>query len=198
MSRSKKATKKTPAKKRGRPPGPRTKLDDLLISRIVERIRAAFYVKHAIESLGHSERSFYKWMARGEDEVQRMEEAGTERPRAREAIFVRLFKEVRRAQADNIRAHATNIQRNALGQAAEYLKDDKGQVVLDKNRQPILIQPAIPPNWQASARYLEAVDHERWGRKVRQELTTPEGGPSELRITVVEKRKIKKEELEDV
>ena len=111
-----------------------------------------------------------------------------------EAIYVKLVRQVRGAQANTIQAHAQNIAINALGQRAEYLKDDDGKIVRDSSGQPILLRPAVPPSWQASARYLEAVDHERWGRKIRQELTTPEGGPTELRVTIRKKREVKKRE----
>ena len=87
-------------------------------------------------------------------------------------------------------AHAAKIQRAGLGAEAEYLKDERGQVVLDKEGQPHLLRPAVVPCWQASARYLEAVDHERWGRKIRADLTIPEGGPTELIVTVVKRREL--------
>ena len=121
-----------------------------------------------------------------------MENAGAVRPRPRESIYVQLVRAVRKAQADSIAKHAINIQRNALGQAAQYLKDNSGDIVRDANGQPILTQPALASNWQASARYLEAVDHEKWGRKIRQEISTPEGGPTELRVTIRKKREVER------
>lgn len=194
-AKKKATTRKRSGSRRGK--GRRRALDDDLVARIVERIRACYYQKHAIEGLGYSERVLYSWLQRGEEELKRMEDRGVIRARRGEEIYVTLVREVRKAQADNIRAHATNIQRNALGQPAQYLRDEKGNIVKDSSGHPILLQQAIAPNWQASARYLEAVDHERWGRKLRTELTSPEGGPAELRITVVEKREVKKQ-LEEI
>lgn len=189
-----KAAKKTA--KKGKP-GRKPVLTDELIQDICERLRAVFYLKHAIEGLGWSERSIHRWLQRGEEEVSRMEARNLSRSKRGEAMYVKLVREVRRTQADSITAHATNIQRAAQGREAEYQKDEKGIFVRDKSGNLVVLRPAIAPDWKASARYLEAVDYERWGRKVRTEVTTPEGGPTELRITVVEKRKTKKQ-LEEV
>lgn len=194
--KKKQAAKKKPAKRK-RKPGRKKVLDKDLTARIVERIQACFYLKHAIESLGYSERVLHKWLQLGEEEITRLETVEQKRIKAGLAVYVHLVREVRKAQSENIRAHAMNIQRNALGQPAQYLRDEKNQIVTDGAGQPILLQPFIAPVWQASARYLEAVDHERWGRKIKTEVSVPEGGPSELRITVVEKRKVK-EQLEEV
>ena len=176
-------------KQTGRP----TPLDRGLVKRIIERIQGGFYQKHAIDSLGYSERVLHKWKSRGEEEIRRMEQTGATRPRKGEEPYVHLAREMRKAQAEVIIRHATNIQQNALGQDAKYMKDKDGNVKLDDKGRQILLQPPIPPSWPASARYLEAVDHNRWGRKVRQEITVPDDeGPSELRITVIDKRKLKK------
>lgn len=184
----KKTSKKTTKKKKA--VGRRCALTVELADRICQRLRNVFYAKHAIESLGYSERVLYVWLERGEAELKRMEDRNLSRIKRGEEAFVYLVEEMRKTRGDNIAAHATNIQRAGLGAAAEYLRDESGRIVLDKDGQPHLLRPPVVPCWQASARYLEAVDHERWGRKVRAEITTPEGGPSELVITVVKKREL--------
>ena len=188
MAGKKKARKKTTKKKK--PVGRRCALTTELADRICQRLRNVFYKKYAIEALGYSERVFYVWIERGEDEIKRMEDRNLSRVKKGEETFVYLVEQIRKTCADNIAAHATNVQRAGLGADAEFLRDERGQVVLDKKGQPHLLRPAVEPVWQASARYLEAVDHERWGRKIRTEITTPEGGPTELRITVVKKREL--------
>lgn len=178
--------------KKGRP-GRKPILTDELIAEICDRLRRVFYLKYAIEGLGRSERSLHRWLQRGEEELTRMDSKNLSRCKRGEALYVKLVKEIRKTQAENVGAHSTNIQRSGLGQDAEWLTDAKGDPVRDAAGNPVLVRPAIPPDWKASARYLEAVDHERWGRKVRTEVTTPEGGPTELRITVVKKRDVKKQ-----
>ncbi|MCP4201848.1 MAG: hypothetical protein GY769_07940 [bacterium] len=187
---AKKEKQKGAPAKRKRSIGRRHSLTPELVERICQKVRQVHYNKQAIESLGYSERSLYNWLGRGEDELERMEARGLVRSKRGEEVFVQLVREVRQARADNQAAHATNIQRAGLGAEAEYLRDEKGKLLLDKDGQPHLLRPAQAPCWQASARYLEAVDPEKWGRKIRTELTTPEGGPTELRITVVKKREI--------
>ena len=187
MASKKKTRKKTRRKK---PVGRRCALTTELADRICQRLRNVFYNKYAIEALGYCERSLYNWIDRGEEEIKRMEDRNLSRVKRGEEVFVYLVKQILKTKAENIAAHATNIQRAGLGASAEYLRDERGQVVLDKEGQPHMLRPAVDPCWQASARYLEAVDHERWGRKIRTEITTPEGGPTELRITVVKKREL--------
>lgn len=178
-------------------PGRKPILTEEMIADVCDRLRRVFYLKYAIEGLGRSERSLHRWLQRGEEELTRMDSKNLSRCKRGEAVYIKLVREIRRTQAENIGAHSTNIQRSGLGQAAEFLKDEKGDPVRDAAGNLVQIRPAIPPDWKASARYLEAVDHERWGRKVRTEVTVPEGGPTELRITVVKKRKVKKQ-LEEV
>ena len=187
MAGKRKARKKTTKKK---PVGRRCALTTELVDRICQRLRNVFYQKYAIEALGYSERVLYVWIERGEDEIKRMEDRNLSRVKRGEEAFVYLVEEIRKTRANNLTIHAANIQRAGLGAEAEYLKDGTGRIVLDKEGQPHLLRPAVVPIWQASARYLEAVDHERWGRKIRAEITTPEGGPSELIITVVKKREL--------
>lgn len=175
-------------------PSPASPLTDELIDAFIANVKSVFYAKWAIQDLGFSERVLYKWLERGEKELARMEAAGKKKPKASERIYVRLVREMAKAKAANVKAHAINIQRHGLGQAAQYHLDKDGNVIRDASGNPILAQPAIAPDWKASARYLEAVAHSEFGRKIRQELTTPEdgpGGPSELVITVVKKRDVK-------
>lgn len=187
MAGKKKVTKKTRKKKRA---GRRCALTTELADQICQRLRNVFYNKYAIEALGYSERVLYVWIGRGEEEIKRMEDRNLSRPKRGEQAFVYLVKEIRKTRADNLAAHATNVQRAGLGATAEFLRDENGRIVLDKEGQPHILRPPVLPCWQASARYLEAVDHERWGRKVRAEITTPEGGPNELVVTVVKKREL--------
>jgi hypothetical protein len=170
--------------------GRRCALTVELADRICQRLRNVFYQKYAIEALGYSERVLYVWIERGEEEIKRMEDRNLSRIKQGEEVFVYLVEELRKTRANNLTVHAANVQRAGLGAEAEYLKDEAGRVILDKDGKPHLLRPAVEPVWQASARYLEAVDHERWGRKVRVENITPEGGPSELVVTVVKKREL--------
>lgn len=181
-------------KSRGRRPA----LDQALIESLVEQVRRVFYNKHAIEALGYSERVLYYWLERGETEMDRMDERGLVKPAPNEKTYVDLVVAMRRARAENVRAHVTNIQRHALGQPAQYLKSPDGTVIVDKDGRPTLLQSEIPSQWQPSARYLEAVEPELWGRKVRTEISVPDGGPTELKITVVRKREVAKEFDDDV
>lgn len=186
--------KKRGKRKGGHRPSPYPALTREVIDALIVEIRAVFYAKWAIENIGFRERVLYKWLQRGEEEIDRMESDGRTRARESEAIYVALVWEMRRAKAQNVKAHSVNLQRGGLGQPAQYLTDKAGAFVRDQQGDLIQLQPAIPPSWQASARYLEAVAHAEFGRKIRQEITTPDegGGPSELRITVVKKRNIKR------
>ncbi len=176
---------------RKKKPGRKQALTRELVDKIVSEVRRVFYAKWAIRNLGYSERVLYRWLGRGEAEIERMESKGLTRPKRTEAVYVHLVREFKKAQAANIRAHATNWQRGALGQERKILINEKtGQPVLDGSGNVIVLQEEIEPDPRLSKDYLARVDHEHYGPKVRTEITTPDGGPSELQITVVKKRRV--------
>ena len=177
--------------KREKKTGRRKAVTRELVDQFIAEVRRVFYAKWAIQNLGYSERALYQWIARGETELYRMEQKGLTRPKQTEAIYVYLVREFRKAQAANIRAHATNWQRGALGQERKILINEKtGQPVLDGNGNVIVLQDEIQPDPRLSRDYLARIAHEHYGPKVRTEITTPDGGPSELQITVVKKRRV--------
>lgn len=174
--------------------GPRSILNKELADQICAEIRRIYVVKWAMRSFGKSERLFYKWLARGEDEIVRMERDGLQRAKKADAIYVYFVREFWKAQAGHVRGHSTNLQRGAFGQEKKIVINEKtGEPALDGQGNVIVIQPYIPPDPRLSKDYLARVDHENFGPKIRTEITTPDSGPTELRIHVVKKRKIKKE-----
>lgn len=183
--------KKAKGVKRNR--GPKPTLTPEVIESFIVEVKKVFFLKHAIREIGRSERALYNWIERGEKELRRMDDRGLKRAKPTEAVYVKLVLELNKAKAENIRAHTVNVQRHALGQPAQFLRDKDGQVLKNKEGNYVQIAVEIRPDPRLSLRYLEAVDRPNWGQKIRQEIAPPEDmGPSELRITVVKARKIEK------
>ncbi len=151
-------------------------LTEELITALCDRIIISFYVKTAIESMGYSERVFYKWRERGEAEIARREaiedeldmeavEAFTDPVSKSEQIYVQFVQSVKKARSSAVYRHVLNVNRAALGSPARYERDkETGDLIIDKAGYPILLQPAIAPTWQASMRLLESAERQMWGR----------------------------------
>ena len=59
----------------------------------------------------------------------------------------------------------------------DFLEATKKGEAEAENRAVLMVQNAMPTNWQAAMTYLERRFPDRWGRRDRREITGAEGGP---------------------
>ena len=81
----------------GRP----TKLSDELLERIVKLLRAGNYVETACSAVGVNKTSYYSWLKRGNNELQRLKDNPNARVRKDEEPYVRFLNAVEEAQAQS-------------------------------------------------------------------------------------------------
>lgn len=84
-------------RKRGQP----TKLDSALENRIVEAVRAGYYLSTAARFVGVSDRSLYSWMKKGRERNT--------------ALHEQFFQAVKKAQADFELLAVSDIRQIAMG-----------------------------------------------------------------------------------
>lgn len=126
--------------------------------RIESAIRTGAYPETAARAAGVSERSFYRWMERGEAEQVRRDSYDAEHPtlteeekekRAIEQPFVHFWQSIQKALAE--------AEILVVGKVYQGGKD-----------------------WQSKAWIAERRWRERWGRTTRTELTGADGGPVQV------------------
>ena len=135
-------------RKGGRP----TKLTPEVRERIVRAIAAGSYYAAAAQLAGITPRTFYNWMKRGREELERVESTPRARIRERERPYVEFYKAVKQAEAE--------AEIKVVARWWESMKDD----------------------WRACRDFLARRFPERWAPKVRQEVTGAEGKPLEMSI----------------
>jgi len=145
----------SPALRHARSQG-RFKLNDQLIDKFDQVLRAGNYVQTALAYLEVSESSFYRWMKKG----QQLRESGEEVTRAEDLLQVRLWETVTRARA------AAEIQAvTSLRQIAQESDDDR---VRSQNWQWFLERGHRSRWWKTAIE----VEH-KGGVKLELDLPTP-------------------------
>lgn len=160
---AKRKVKKKDAPKEKNVGGAPTKLTEELIGHIANYIRMGNYVETAFGACGVPKACFYEWMAKG-----RLK-GGT--------IYSALTDAVDRAVNEGEIRDIAVIERAANGIKAEYLKEvveetdpvtnktvKRERMVHDEEGKPILIRPAMKPDWRAAEWRLERRHPEKWGR----------------------------------
>jgi transposase len=148
--------------KGGRP----TKLNDEIVGRIADAVRAGAYVETAAAFAGINKDTFYAWLKRG----------AKDRERHTTSAHTRFADAIEKAGADaEIFALAT-IQQFAKGFPVEQTT-----VIMERNAAGELkeierrTETKSRREWQAAAWMLERSHPERWGRRDRMELSGPGG-----------------------
>lgn len=126
------------------------KLNEEIKNKIISAIRAGNYMETSAAYAGISKSSLYEWLKRGEREKQRIERNKRFKIRKSEEIFVDFSDAVEKALAE---AEIRDVMR---------------------------IERAAEVYWQAAAWRLERKFPDRWGRKIKTELSGPDGGPIEV------------------
>jgi hypothetical protein len=142
---------------------------------LVQATYAGAPVAIAAQHAGISERAFMKWMERGFLEHSARDDGNP--PNAGEQPFLDLYEKIVKARADTAVRSLTQIHRSAQGGAVveertETMPD--GSIVRTVRR--------TPPDWRASAWYLERQLRADYGKEVA--VTGGDGGPIRVEHTV--------------
>lgn len=143
-------TARTP---RGKKVGRKVSLDPQRQAKIVEAIEAGNYLDTAARLGGISPAGFYKWMDRGNREIDRLTVDPTAEPDPDEVPFVEFVEAVERAKAT---AEGRNVA---------------------------IIQKAAITTWQAAAWWLERTRPKKFARLEKSEVTGPEGGAVRIDVS---------------
>jgi transposase len=82
-----------------------TKLTEQVQKDLVKYISQGVYMRQACEYVGIAEQSVYNWMARGSNEILRLEANPRSKPLAKEAPYVEFYKKIKTAEnASEVRA----------------------------------------------------------------------------------------------
>lgn len=79
--------------------GRRSKLTPEVKNEFVQLIAQGVYIRQACEFIGVAEATVYNWMARGSNELTRLENNSKARPIKKESIYVEFFQAVKRADS---------------------------------------------------------------------------------------------------
>jgi hypothetical protein len=142
------------ANRRGRPKGSPDLLNEELMAAIIDALKSGTVIEDAAAYVGVSERTVYRWLARGRDEISRREAfPETDNP-AEEDRYVNFCQEVEKARA------AARLR--AVG---------------------VIQRAAAEGTWQAAAWYLERSAPKQWARQTKHEVTGNEGGPVRIDVS---------------
>lgn len=125
--------------------GRKTKCTPELTREICQVLRAGNYVKVACEYVGIDESTYYKWINRGREELERVEADGRRSVRDSEQPFVKFFQSATRARAS---AEVESVAR---------------------------IRDAAKDDWRADAWFLEHSFPDRWGKRTQHVDITTDG-----------------------
>ena len=144
----------------------------------------------AITYLGHSRGVLQDWKREGRKYREELEKTGAE-PDVKDPRYKFLYVVLRleREQYEFKARHVQSIQQAGLGRDAEYLTDENGKLVLDKEGHPIKIRDSMRPNYRASKYILGVVDRD-FAPRTRHDFQQEDedGKPTDFVITVKESR----------
>lgn len=136
--------------RRGRPP--RVALSTEVIAEIVNLIEQGTFPLSAARSVGISRRTWYRYLADGENE--------------KADITIRnLWTSVERARGRLASKLYSTIKDAALGHE-QVMRDGKGNVMFEeRNGKPVPMMEHVPGNWIAAARALESLSPDEFLRQ---------------------------------
>lgn len=136
-----------------------------IIALIEKNVCQGLSNKDAAKLAGISDRSFYNWLERGRNELERV--AGNSRAKIRksEEPFVRFFRTIKKAVPKRKRLLIGRIQQAARGgeQIKETRRTFKKGVLVEE----VTTEKTRAAEWQAAAWLLERLHPEEFGRRTR-------------------------------
>jgi len=151
-----------PRRRNRREPGRPTLLDRDVEQKLIEATKIGAPMGAAAEYSGIAVRTFEDWMRRGYNESTAREDG--EEPDATEQKYLDLYEKVRSARAHAAVASVGLIRKVAVGgtvteETTRKYRDADGQVVEEKTVK------RTPPDWRASAWYLERQHRGDFGKQ---------------------------------
>ena len=89
--------------------GRKTIMSDDLVKNILALIEIGSPVKDVVKSQGISEPTYYHWLKRGADEMERLERNSNAKPNPSEVEFLEFFKSVERAKSVAVNKHVAVV-----------------------------------------------------------------------------------------
>lgn len=137
--------------------GSSPKLTSELIKDISLLLRRGSYIESAAAACGISKDTFYRWLRNAKSEEATELEA-------------ELSDAVLKSMAESELRDLEIIDKAAMGTPDVLEKDEHGNLVLDSEGRPIVLEYGTLSNWKASAWRLERKFPDRWGNKRQIEL----------------------------
>lgn len=159
--------------------GRRSKLTASSQQRIVDSILAGNYQDTAAAHAGIGESTFHSWMARGRAEQARLDALGA-RSKGSEAPYLEFLEAITHARAV---VEARNV--GQLQSAARGGSVTERRTVTHADGRTEVVERITPPDWRATAWWLERSFPVRWGRRDQLAVTGAEGGPVETESSAV-------------
>ncbi|OFZ50406.1 MAG: hypothetical protein A2381_13495 [Bdellovibrionales bacterium RIFOXYB1_FULL_37_110] len=144
--------------------GSTPKLTKELIEEISLYLKRGSYVESAAAACGVSKDTLYRWLRQGKED-----EKNTLQRQLSDAVLVSLGKAEMR--------DLLLIDQAANGTPNKYVTDENGNIVMDDQGKPMLLEKGIRPDWKAVAWRLSRRFPERWGSE-SQCITENEGDQS--------------------
>lgn len=129
-------------KKLKRPTGRPPKLNEELIGKICNLLRAGAYPEVAAASCGVAREHFVLWMRKGAKSWQ-------------PSVYKDLLSGIEQALADFESRSLAMLDRAGTGIPTQYAKDEQGNIIRDRMGDPVVSVPGVKPDWKATAWRLE-------------------------------------------
>jgi transposase len=143
--------------------GSHPKLTIELVEEISLSIRRGCYIESAAALAEISKDTFYRWLRNAKkDSATDLESL----------LSDAVLKSMAEAEMKDIEV----IDKAANGCPDKLALDENGNLILDSQGNPIILEYGLPPNWKAAAWRLERKFPERWGstKKIRADITMDE------------------------
>lgn len=147
-------------------------INDEIIDRVCNAMRAGAYIETAAAIAGIGKSTLHNWLKKGNQNP--------------DSIYGRFLSAVEQAMHECVMRDLLNIDKCAMGKEVEFVYDENGTLVLDEKGRPIVKSPAIAPDWSASAWRLERRHARQWS-KVETVNTNPIDSRNEKTVEELEK-----------
>jgi len=128
-----------------------TKCNQDVIDSIVNTLRLGSYIETAVAIAGITKKTFYNWMTYSHEDHFHYK-----------PIYATLRHAVEKAQEEAVVRDLHNIDKCAMGNEVEYMRDKTGGLVFNEKGNPIVLKPGSPRDWSASAWRLSRRHPKNW------------------------------------